>query len=157
VGQEIERKFLVAGDGWRAGAEGVLIRQGYLVTAPALSVRVRICGERGFLTVKGGEGTLVRQEFEYEIPVADAGAMLDGLCQKPLIEKTRHAVRHAGHTWEIDVFSGENAGLVLAEVELAAVDERLELPPWVGREVTDDPRYLNANLAREPFRTWGSA
>lgn len=156
MGQEIERKFLLAGDGWRAGAEGVAIRQGYLAASPVLAVRVRIRGARGYLTVKGGGGTLVREEFEYEIPAADAQAMLDGLCLRPLVEKTRYTVRHRGHTWEIDVFEGDNAGLVVAEVELAAAGEVVALPDWVGREVTDDPRYLNANLARHPYRTWAA-
>lgn len=154
---EIERKFLVTGDGWRHGATGIAIRQGYLAASPAVAVRVRTRGERAFLTVKGGASARVRSEFEYEIPRADAETMLDALCPPPLIEKTRYSVRFADHLWEIDVFAGDNAGLVLAEVELAAADEPVALPPWVGAEVTDDPRYLNANLARRPYRTWAAA
>lgn len=155
---EIERKFLVAGDGWRHGADaGTVIRQGYLAASPTVAVRVRTCGEHAFLTVKGGGDPRARSEFEYAIPPADAHAMLDGLCRPPLIDKTRYRVPFAGHTWEIDVFAGDNAGLVLAEVELAAADEAVALPPWVGAEVTDDPRYLNANLARHPYGTWGKA
>ncbi len=151
---EIERKFLVRADDWRAGASGVVIRQGYLASSPALAVRVRTCGERAYLTIKAGASARVRSEFEYEIPAAEASIMLDALCPPPLIEKTRYRVAFAGHTWEVDVFEGDNKGLIMAEVELTAEDEVVALPSWVGEEVTDDPRYLNANLARQPFRTW---
>ena len=150
---EVERKFLVPG-AWPRPAAGQWVRQGYLSTEDAVTVRVRRVGRRGFLTVKGGAAGVVRDEFEYEIPVDHADEMLSRLCRPLPIEKTRFAVVHAGHLWEVDLFEGDNAGLVLAEVELARPDEPLDLPPWVGREVTDDIRYRNAYLARHPYRTW---
>ena len=154
MGTEIERKFLLSGDSWQAGAEGKLYRQGYLSAAARRNVRVRIIGDQGFLTVKGRASGITRLEFEYEIPLADAESMLDQLCLEPLIEKTRFLVEYAGLTWEIDRFAGVNAGLVVAEVELSDEDQEIELPPWVGREVTDDPRYLNSSLVEKPYTTW---
>ena len=158
MGLEIERKFLVTGTAWQAVAAGVLAgvltRQGYLSSAAERTVRVRIAGDQGFLTVKGKSRGLSRAEFEYAIPVEDAAAMLDGLCEKPLIEKTRYLVPFGAHTWEVDEFHGANAGLVVAEVELASADDEPALPPWVGREVSLDPRYFNANLVKNPFTTW---
>ncbi|MCP3961070.1 MAG: CYTH domain-containing protein [bacterium] len=155
MGTEIERKFLLADDGWRsAGGSGKLYRQGYLSTAVERNVRVRIIGDKGFLTVKGRAAGITRLEFEYEIPLADASRMLDELCFKPLIEKTRHLIEHSGLTWEVDEFAGDNAGLVVAEVELESEDQEIELPAWVGEQVTDDPRYLNSNLVEKPFTTW---
>lgn len=151
---EIERKFLVKDERWRSGARGKLYRQGYLSTDPERAVRVRIIGERAYLTIKGIISDLSRYEYEYEVPLDDAREMLDRLCQRPLIEKTRYLVEHAGMTWEIDEFAGENAGLVVAEIELDDEDQEIALPPWVGDEVSDDPRYLNANLVRRPYRTW---
>lgn len=145
---EIERKFLVTGDGWRHGPGRRLV-QGYLSDAGSATVRVRIDGERAFLTIKGPDAGPARLEFEYAVTLADAEAML-ALCRRPLVEKRRHEVAHAGHLWEVDVFEGENAGLVLAEVELSAEDQPVELPSWVGREVTDDLRYRNANLPLPP-------
>ena len=153
MGLEIERKFLVTGTAWKALATGVLTRQGYLSTAVDRTVRVRIAGDRGFLTIKGRTHGLSRAEFEYAIPVEDAAAMLD-LCEKPLIEKTRYRVPFGAHTWEVDEFHGANAGLVVAEVELESADEEPALPPWVGREVSRDARYYNANLVKRPFTTW---
>jgi CYTH domain-containing protein len=153
--QEIERKFLVASDAWRRGAVGERYRQGYLSTEPERTVRVRLAGEAGFLTVKGrGEGA-ARAEYEYPIPREHAEEMLDRLCLRPLIEKTRYRIPFAGLTWEVDEFSGDNAGLVVAEVELEDERQPVALPPWVGREVTDDPRYANASLVARPFTTWG--
>ena len=155
MGTEIERKFLLADDGWRSvGGEGKLYRQGYLSTAVERNVRVRIIGDRGFLTVKGRSAGITRLEFEYEIPLADASRMLDELCHRPLIEKTRHLVEHCGLTWEIDEFAGDNAGLVVAEVELESESQEVDPPAWVGVEVTDDPRYLNSSLVEKPFTTW---
>jgi adenylate cyclase len=151
---EIERKFLVTGAGYKTLAPGVSTRQGYLSSAPGRTVRVRIAGDRGFLTIKGKTQGLSRAEFEYAIPVEDAAAMLDGLCEKPLIEKTRYRIPFGDHTWDVDEFHGVNAGLVVAEVELETADENPALPPWVGREVSSDPRYFNANLVKKPFTTW---
>jgi adenylate cyclase len=154
MGLEIERKFLVTGTAWKALADGVLTRQGYLSTAAERTVRVRIAGAHGYLTVKGRTRGLSRAEFEYAISVEDAAAMLDSLCEKPLIEKTRYQVPFGAHTWEVDEFHGANAGLVVAEVELANADEEPALPPWVGLEVSRDARYFNANLVKRPFTTW---
>jgi adenylate cyclase len=141
---EIERKFLVAGDGWRGGAGRRLV-QGYLSETGAATVRVRIDGAGAFLTIKGENAGAVRPEFEYPIPLADAEAIL-ALCRRPLVEKTRYEVEHSGHVWEVDVFEGDNAGLVTAEVELDAEQEAVELPSWVGTEVTSDLRYRNSSL-----------
>jgi len=154
VGVEIERKFLLAGDGWRALAQPALLRQGYLSTDPERVVRVRIEGVRATLTIKGKTSGATRGEWEYEIPVADAGELLDRLCQRPLIEKYRSRVVHAGKVWEIDEFLGENAGLLLAEIELASEDEAFAEPEWIGAEVSDDARYFNANLIRHPYSRW---
>ena len=154
MGQEIERKFLVVGDGWRAGATGTPYRQGFLSTDPRRTVRVRVVGELGFLTIKGMTVGARRTEHEYEIPLADAEQMLDELCEHPLIEKVRYTRRIGGHTWEIDVFEGRNEGLVVAEIELEHEDELFETPDWVGDEVTSDPRYFNANLVKSPFCNW---
>lgn len=151
---EIERKFLVKGDAWKADAVGVLYRQGYLSTDKARTVRVRIAGERAFLTVKGLATGLARAEFEYEIPLADAAAMLDQLCLTPLIEKRRYTVAYQGLSWEIDEFLGANLGLVVAEVELDSADQAIDLPDWVGQEVSDDTRYFNSSLIAHPFSRW---
>ena len=154
MGVEIERKFLVRDDGWRRGAEGRVYRQGYLSTDPDRTVRVRLSGGEAYLTVKGRAQGLSRAEFEYAIPAADAADLLDRLCLKPLIEKTRYRIAHGGRVWEVDEFHGENRGLVLAEVELEEPEEEVPLPGWVGREVTEDPRYQNANLVSKPFSRW---
>ena len=151
---EIERKFLVAGDGWRAGATGILYRQGYLCTDPGRTVRVRLGGDTAILAIKGGGNGIARPEFEYPIPVDEATTLLDHHCLQPLVEKYRYLVSYAGLTWEIDEFFGTNAGLLMAEVELERVDQPVPLPPWVGREVSGDPRYFNAYLARHPFSSW---
>ncbi|HEU4570851.1 MAG TPA: CYTH domain-containing protein [Gemmatimonadales bacterium] len=156
MAREIERKFLVDPGRWRPGpAGGVRIRQGYLSLDPARIVRVRRAGDRGTLTVKGTTVGITRSEYDYAIPAADADALLDELCHRPLIEKTRYHETWAGRTWEIDRFEGENQGLIVAEVELADADEVVAPPPWAGREVSDDPRYTNASLIRLPFRSWG--
>lgn len=154
MGIEIERKFLVRGEAWCPVAAGLLYRQGYLSTDPGRTVRVRLAGEAAWLTIKGPPEGLLRPEFEYPIPVADANEMLDRLCRRPLIEKIRHRVSHGGRTWEVDEFLGDNAGLLLAEVELDRPDEEVELPPWAGEEVTEDPRYANAALVDRPFSRW---
>ena len=143
-------------DLWHPADAGVLYRQGYLSSLKERVVRVRIAGAKAALTVKGLTIGVRRSEFEYAIPLEDAATMLDGLCERPLIEKTRHRESHGGHMWEIDVFHGDNDGLVVAEVELKSADERIELPPWVGEEVSNDPRYFNSNLIAHPFKTWTS-
>lgn len=153
---ERERKFLVKGDGWRA-SESVQIRQAYLSTDPDRTVRVRSIGERAYLTIKGRARGAERAELEYEIPVDDVEQLL-GLCVPHPIVKRRHRVEHAGAVWEVDEFEADNAGLVLAEIELPDL-ESLERavatrPEWVGREVTSDPRFANSNLALRPFSSW---
>jgi len=154
MGTEIERKFRVRDDRWREGVRGVYYRQGYLQAERERTVRVRLAGNTGWLTIKGETRGVTRSEFEYPIPVEDATALLDGLCDQPQIEKYRYRVEHDGHVWEIDEFLGDNAGLVVAEIELASADERFSRPPWLGEEVSDDPRYFNANLVRHPWRDW---
>lgn len=151
MGIEIERKFLVVGDGWQADAgEGLACRQGYLDSGQGVTVRVRMMGERAFLTIKGATSGLIRPEFEYEIPRPDAVELL-ALCGDVLIEKRRYLIPHAGMLWELDVFSGAHAGLVMAEIELESEDQRFERPEWAGSEVSDDPRYRNSHLARHSF------
>ena len=151
---EIERKFLVADDSWRDGTAGVRIAQGYLSQDPDRTVRVRLAGERAWLTIKGRTEGITRAEFEYAIPADDAQALL-GLCLPSVIDKTRHEVSFGGHLWEIDVFHGDNEGLVIAEVELADESISPELPPWVGAEVSLDARYFNSCLAAQPYARWG--
>lgn len=147
---EIERKFLV--DEKKLPAQilngGVKISQGYLSVEPARTIRVRIKGERGFLTIKSANVGIVRKEFEYEIPFDDAQEILK-LCAPRILEKVRYKVEYAGKIWEVDVFGGRNAGLILAEVELATVDEEIILPDWIGAEVSEDKRYFNSNLVLE--------
>ena len=154
MGKEIERKFLVTNDSWRSDAAGVRYRQGYLSTEPERTARIRIAGDNAYLTIKGKSEGATRLEYEYPIPVADADEMLEHLCLRPIIEKTRYKVEHAGMTWEIDEFEGDNAGLLMAEVELQSEDQTVEFPDWVGEEVTGDERYYNANLIAKPFTTW---
>ncbi len=153
---EIERKFLTTGNAtpWRDHAPGLLYRQGYIPTQTLATVRVRIAGDQGYITLKGPTVGITRSEFEYPIPTSDAAELLASLCTPPLIEKYRYRVPFQGHTWEVDEFLGENAGLVLAEVELQDAAETVALPPWIGLEVSHDPRYRNANLARMPYGTW---
>ena len=154
MGIEIERKFLLAGDAWRGLGQSVLLRQGYLSSARERVVRVRIEGEQAMLTIKGANVGATRSEWEYPIPLADAAELLDGLCEQPLIEKTRHRIEHAGMVWEVDEFLGANAGLVVAEIELASEDQPFDKPDWIGAEVSGDARYYNANLIRHPFSQW---
>jgi adenylate cyclase len=154
VGVEIERKFLVAGDAWRALGEPVLLRQGYLNSDPARTVRVRIEGQGAAITIKSKNVGATRGEWEYPVPLADAAELLDGLCERPLIEKFRSRIEYQGHVWEVDEFLGENAGLVVAEIELGAPDEAFARPGWIGEEVTGDPRYYNSSLIRLPYSQW---
>jgi adenylate cyclase len=149
---EIERKFLVVGTEWRTSA-GVRIVQGYLSLDKERAVRVRIHGNRAALTIKGITTGATRAEFEYEIPLEDAQQLL-ALCVRPLIEKVRYRNPHQGLVWEVDEFHGENAGLIVAEVELEREDQAYARPRWLGAEVTSDPRYYNVNLVAEPFRNW---
>ncbi len=161
---EIERKFLVTGDGWRAAAHAVVpMAQGYINDQAALdrgdqraSVRVRIAGDDAWLNLKSRELGHTRQEFEYPIPVADGRALL-ALCVGGAIDKRRHLVRHGAHLWEVDEFLGDNAGLVVAEVELARADEVFERPSWLGAEVTDSARHYNLALASHPYSRWSDA
>lgn len=151
--KEIERKFL-AGDGpWRHQT-AVTFRQGYLNRDRDRTVRVRVAGEQGYLTIKGLTVGATRLEYEYEIPFSHACELLDTLCERPLIEKNRYQIEHAGKRWEVDEFFGDNEGLVVAEIELDREDEPLDIPDWVGREVTADPRYFNVNLTTHPFKNW---
>ena len=154
MGLEIERKFLVTGDGWRGLGPATLLRQGYLAAEPERSVRVRLAGERAWLTIKGPPRGLARAEYEWPIPAEEAAELLDTLCLRPLIEKRRHLIEVDGLRWELDEFLGENAGLLLAEVELDDADQAVSLPAWVGREVSHDGRYTNAALSRRPWGRW---
>ncbi len=155
MGTEIERKFLVRNERWREAADaGTRYRQGYLIGSARASVRVRIEGEVARLNIKSATLGVRRSEYEYPIPVADAEELLETLCEQPLVEKTRYHVAVGAHRWEVDVFAGDNAGLVVAELELADESEAFEHPPWLGEEVSHDPRYYNVMLARHPYREW---
>jgi CYTH domain-containing protein len=152
---EIERKFLVVGDDWRA-APAIAYAQGYLNRDKQRTVRVRVVQQQAWLTIKGANAGATRAEFEYPIPLADAEQLL-ALCDGPLVRKLRRIVEHAGSRWEIDEFQGDNAGLVVAEIELASEQASFEKPAWLGAEVTHDPRYYNSNLAAAPYSTWPQA
>jgi CYTH domain-containing protein len=159
MGMEIERKFLVADRSIVANLTGIAIRQGYLSVDPERTVRVRVSGVRAFVTIKGASSRsgASRAEYEYEIPLPEAEELLDELALAPLIEKTRFRVAAGRLVWEIDVFGGENDGLVVAEVELPSEATAVILPDWIGEEVTGDPRYYNANLVSHPYRDWDRA
>jgi adenylate cyclase len=152
---EIERKFLVRSDGWRELVSGrTTIRQAYLASSGKSSTRIRMCGDgTATLTIKSRPADLRRLELEYPIPVLQAEALMQ-LREGSVIEKTRHAVPYHGLTWEIDVFSGENLGLIIAEVELTDVDQAVDIPSWIGLEVTAQPQYYNSFLAQQPFSSW---
>lgn len=154
MGIEIEKKFLVTNEDWKKLSTGTCYRQGYLCSGSGRTVRVRIAGDRGFLTVKGKSVGAARSEYEYEIPLVDAGEMLENLCERPLIEKVRYRIPFENHIWEVDEFSGENEGLIVAEVELGCEDEVFAIPDWIGSEVTGDTRYYNASLVNYPFSRW---
>jgi len=155
MGQEIERKFLVRGDFEKEVSCRKRIVQGYICAEKDRTVRVRIQGDEGFLTIKSAsnERGWSRYEFEQQIPVSDAEELLK-LCLPGIIDKVRHWIEVGNHTWEVDVFHGENEGLVMAEIELSSEDESFEIPEWAGKEVTGDPRYYNARLAKHPFTEW---
>ena len=154
MGKEIERKFLVKGDSWRAQAHGKRYRQGYLSTVKERTVRARVAGDQGFLTIKGITVGAARAEYEYEIPLADANEMLDNLCERPIVEKTRYRLPQDDIVWEIDEFEGDNRGLIVAEVELKDEHQSYPKPDWLGEEVTGNPDYFNSNLVKKPFTTW---
>ncbi|QHG17413.1 CYTH domain-containing protein [Nostoc sp. ATCC 53789] len=154
MAKEIERKFLVKGDSWRGLVEGSVYRQGYIATQDKVAVRIRIVGEKSYLTIKGPSIKYSRLEFEYPIPVEDAQEMLEALCERPFIEKIRYKIQSGGLIWEIDEFDGVNKGLILAEVELTDENQEIELPSWIGQEVSHDSRYFNSNLVKHPFSQW---
>ena len=151
---EIERKFLIDIEKLGTLENGYDIKQGYIQTKDKTTVRVRVKGNEAFLTIKGKNVGATRLEYEYFIPVIDANEMLQMLCAKPIIDKTRYLIEHKKHTWEIDIFHKENDGLVVAEVELESEDEMVELPDWIVNEVTDDARYYNSNLLEFPYSQW---
>lgn len=158
MGVEIERKFLVTDAGWRAAVTGsVRYQQGYLSRSPTSAIRVRTDGERAVLNIKSSTDGITRLEYEYAIPLADAEELLARVALRPVIVKTRHFVEFDGRRWEIDVFEAESAGLIVAEVELESADARVSLPPWVGLEVSSDPRYYNASLSERPYCEWGAS
>ena len=157
MGKEIERKYLVKVAAWVPKDAGIHFKQGYLNSQKERVVRVRIEGDVAKLTIKGITKGVTRSEFEYSIPVEDAGLLLDNLCEQPLIDKHRHKEVHFGKTWEIDVFHGLNEGLVVAEIELGSETEAITLPDWAAAEVSSDPRYFNSNLLKNPFSTWDKA
>jgi CYTH domain-containing protein len=157
MADEIERKFLVHDSVLPLLRDGTEFSQGYLADNDQLSARVRLAGSKAWITVKGRGTGITRPEFEYPIPPEDARYMLDNLCTGALIRKTRYRLQHADMLWEVDVFGAANAGLIVAEVELESEDQVLQLPEWVAQEVTDDPRYLNVNLALQPFGDWDDA
>jgi adenylate cyclase len=158
VATEIERKFLVVGDAWRAAAkQRIAMRQGYLTRDGQSSVRVRITDDEARLNLKAAVVGTTRLEYDWPIARGEAEEILDQLCLRPLIEKVRHLVEVGGRTWEVDEFRGENAGLVVAELELEAADAAFERPAWLGREVTDEQRYYNQSLALRPYAAWSAA
>lgn len=151
---EIERKFLVKGEQWKTLGMGIMLKQGYLSSHPDRTVRVRIEGNLAMLTIKGRTKGATRNEWEYAIPLQDGAALLNMLCEMPIIEKYRSRIPFGGLTWEVDEFLGENAGLVVAEVELNSEQQEFEKPDWLGEEVTYDSRYFNANLLQNPYSKW---
>ncbi|MDP4181815.1 MAG: CYTH domain-containing protein [Bacillota bacterium] len=156
MGNEIERKFLTLNRMYRDLTKGVLYKQGFLSSNSERVVRVRIAGNKGYLTVKGPHIGISRVEYEYEIPVNDADEMLEDLCIRPLIEKHRYTLSYEGFTWEIDEFHGENEGLVVAEIELEYESQKFKIPDWIGNEVTGDLRYYNSNLLVNPYCKWSN-
>jgi adenylate cyclase len=154
---EIERKFLVRSDEWRAQVQSrELLKQGYLTAGAACSIRARVAGERAWLNIKAKRSGMTRLEFEYPIPRADADEILGELCNGPLLEKYRHRIPAGELVWEIDEFLGANAGLIVAEIELPSEQAQFARPAWLGEEVTDDVRYYNFNLVQKPYREWAN-
>ncbi len=152
---EIERKFLLTNQNWRAlVSKSIYYRQGYLHSDAHSSVRIRVSDDSAKINIKSATIGAQRQEYEYDIPLQDAQELLDSLCHKPLVEKTRHIVVHRQHTWEIDEFAGDNQGLIVAEIELSTPDETFEKLDWLGEEVTEDIRYYNNQLVKHPYKNW---
>ncbi len=154
MAKEIERKFLIDLDKIGSLENGTEIKQGYISTSDKTVVRARVAGEQAYLTLKGENKGVTRSEFEYEIPVNDANEIISELCNGPIVEKTRYLIYYSGHTWEVDIFHGENDGLVVAEIELSREEENFELPCWVTTEVSGDTRYYNSSLLSNPFKSW---
>ena len=154
---EIERKFLIINDNWKQlPSQKADYTQGYFTTNKKCSIRVRVTGDTASINIKSATLGIYRSEFDYPIPVNDARELLDTLCIHPLIEKTRYKILYDNHTWEVDVFSGENEGLIVAEIELKSIDEEFTKPDWIGEEVSDDPRYYNVCLVERPYKNWSS-
>ncbi len=151
---EIERKFLVQKHLWKPPAEGVRMRQGYLCVGPPAAIRVRVIGENAVLNIKQATDSIVRREYEYPLPCAEANELLDTLCAGSIIDKTRYTLPVGNLAWEVDVFYGLNEGLVVAEIELQDENQSFEKPIWLGREVSQELRYFNAHLALHPYTTW---
>lgn len=154
MGLEIERKFLIKQNKWQPPNQGKVYRQGYIYTHNGSTVRIRVAGNEGYLTLKSKTTGCTRAEFEYAIPLAEAEEMLELLCDRPLIEKIRYRVTFNGCIWEVDRFLGENEGLMLAEIELETENQHLLLPEWIDTEVTEEQRYYNSNLAKNPYTNW---
>ncbi|MGM0598239.1 MAG: CYTH domain-containing protein [Candidatus Rifleibacteriota bacterium] len=154
MANEIERKFLVVNQDYKNQADGVYCRQGYICAEKEKTIRVRIIGADAYLTLKGPARNITRKEFEYSIPIHDAEELFTNFCQYSLIEKNRYTLNYEGKEWVVDEYFGDNKGLVIAEIELEQEEETFMLPLWAGKEVTNEPRYLNANLARVPFKSW---
>ncbi len=155
MGIEIEKKFLLKNDDWKKESdEGEQFRQGYMSGSNRSSIRIRVAGDRANINIKSATLGVTRKEYEYEIPVEDANEMLDSMCERPFIEKRRHFVQRGPHIWEIDVFEGDNEGLVVAEIELSDPDEPFDIPSWIGEEVSEDPKYYNVCLVNHPYKDW---
>jgi adenylate cyclase len=157
MAQEIERKYLLKNNSWKSEISSKnKIMQGYLNSNPERTVRIRITNNVGFLTIKSKNKGSSRKEFEYKIPLKEAEELIL-LCEQPIIKKMRHLVVKENHTWEIDVFEGENKGLIVAEIELSEENEKFEIPVWIGKEVTEDTRYYNSQLIENPFFNWNKS
>ena len=152
---EIERKFLVDTSKWTPTDHGTKLVQAYLGLNPAPTVRIRIAGDKAFLTIKGRTNTISRPEFEYEVPIEDAHELLKLAISEP-VEKTRYEVWHEGFLWDVDVFSGKNKGLIMAEIELDSINQEFPKPDWLLQEVSDDERFYNSYLSRHPFQKWNN-
>ena len=152
--QEIERKFLVLDESFKSDITPVYVRQGFISTDKDTTIRVRVAGDKAFLTLKNAGNGITRSEFEYEIPTADAEELLNTFCQPAIIEKNRYIVKHSNHNWEVDEFLGDNQVLIIAEIELQSEHEHFSIPSWLGEEVSKDPRYYNANLISNPYSNW---